>query len=97
MEHLNTAETYALKALSKGYVVHTLHVGLWVSLRFTLRSRWHVMNKVKSGMQSSVISEKNVQIMCDSPFIVKLHDALHQMIRSQSCHKAVTKLHKAVS
>ncbi|CAE7444622.1 egl-4 [Symbiodinium natans] len=72
VEHLNTAETYALKALSKGYVV-------------------------KSGMQSSVISEKNVQIMCDSPFIVKLHDALHQMIRSQSCHKAVTKLHKAVS
>ena len=29
--------------------------------------------QVKSGMQSSVISEKNVQLMCDSPFVVKLY------------------------
>jgi len=29
---------------------------------------------VKSGMQSSVIMEKNVQFMCDSPFIVKLYE-----------------------
>jgi len=42
-------DTFALKALSKGYVV-------------------------KSGMQASVMSEKNVQLMCDSPFIVKLFE-----------------------
>jgi len=29
---------------------------------------------VKSGMQQSVISEKNVQLMCDSPFIVTLYE-----------------------
>merc|ERR1712073_223535 len=49
VEHVKTAETFALKALSKGYVV-------------------------KSGMQQSVISEKNVQLMCDSPFIVTLYE-----------------------
>merc|ERR1719232_920259 len=49
VEHVKTSETYALKALSKGYVV-------------------------KSGMQQSVISEKNVQLMCDSPFIVTLFE-----------------------
>ncbi|CAJ1373072.1 unnamed protein product [Effrenium voratum] len=52
VEDLNTSETYALKALSKGYVV-------------------------KSGMQTSVISEKNVQLMCDSPFIVKLFETFN--------------------
>ncbi|CAK9043383.1 unnamed protein product [Durusdinium trenchii] len=46
---VETGETYALKALSKGFVV-------------------------KSGMQNSVMSEKNVQLMCDSPFIVKLYE-----------------------
>jgi len=49
VEHTETGATYALKALSKGYVV-------------------------KSGMQTSVMSEKNVQIMCDSPFVVKLYE-----------------------
>lgn len=49
VEHVKTSETYALKALSKGYVV-------------------------KSGMQQSVISEKNVQLMCDSAFIVTLYE-----------------------
>jgi CRP-like cAMP-binding protein len=49
VEHVKTSETFALKALSKGYVV-------------------------KSGMQQSVISEKNVQLMCDSPFIVTLYE-----------------------
>eukprot|EP00933_Yihiella_yeosuensis_P019769 TRINITY_DN1596_c0_g1_i2.p1 TRINITY_DN1596_c0_g1~~TRINITY_DN1596_c0_g1_i2.p1 ORF type:complete len:766 (-),score=242.36 TRINITY_DN1596_c0_g1_i2:672-2969(-) len=49
VEHVPTGETYALKALSKGYVV-------------------------KSGMQASVMSEKKVQLMCDSPFIVKLFE-----------------------
>lgn len=49
VEQKGTGETYALKALSKGYVV-------------------------KSGMQSSVMSEKNVQLMCDSPFVVKLYE-----------------------
>jgi len=28
----------------------------------------------KSGMQQSVISEKDVQLMCDSPFIIKLYE-----------------------
>eukprot|EP00931_Biecheleriopsis_adriatica_P097314 TRINITY_DN7107_c0_g5_i1.p1 TRINITY_DN7107_c0_g5~~TRINITY_DN7107_c0_g5_i1.p1 ORF type:complete len:780 (-),score=209.02 TRINITY_DN7107_c0_g5_i1:63-2402(-) len=49
VEHQETKETYALKALSKGYVV-------------------------KSGMQASVMSEKDVQLMCDSKFIVKLYE-----------------------
>merc|ERR1719247_3432333 len=40
---------YALKALSKGYVL-------------------------KTGMQKSVMSEKDVQLMCDSPFVVKLYE-----------------------
>merc|ERR1712129_662559 len=47
-----THETYAMKQLSKGYIV-------------------------KTGMQQSVISEKNVQLMCDSPFIVKLHETFN--------------------
>uniref|UniRef100_A0A7S1M8I2 Uncharacterized protein n=1 Tax=Alexandrium catenella TaxID=2925 RepID=A0A7S1M8I2_ALECA len=49
VEHTKTSETYALKALSKGYIV-------------------------KSGMQSSVMSEKNVQLMCHSAFIVNLYE-----------------------
>lgn len=51
VEHTESAEkdTYALKALSKGYVV-------------------------QSGMQASVMSEKKVQLMCDSPFVVKLYE-----------------------
>eukprot|EP00930_Biecheleria_cincta_P032017 TRINITY_DN2221_c0_g1_i1.p1 TRINITY_DN2221_c0_g1~~TRINITY_DN2221_c0_g1_i1.p1 ORF type:complete len:772 (-),score=233.40 TRINITY_DN2221_c0_g1_i1:174-2489(-) len=49
VEQEGTGDTYALKALSKGYVV-------------------------KSGMQASVMSEKNVQLMADSPFIVKLYE-----------------------
>lgn len=49
MEETKSGDVYALKALSKGFVV-------------------------KSGMQSSVMSEKNVQLMCDSPFIVKLYE-----------------------
>jgi len=49
VEHKETQEVYALKALSKGYVM-------------------------KTGMQASVISEKNIQIMCDSPFVVKLYE-----------------------
>ena len=47
VEHTKTGECYALKALSKGYVL-------------------------KTGMQKSVMSEKDVQLMCDSVFIVKL-------------------------
>lgn len=49
VEETKSGDVYALKALSKGFVV-------------------------KSGMQSSVMSEKNVQLMCDSPFIVKLYE-----------------------
>eukprot|EP00929_Paragymnodinium_shiwhaense_P080255 TRINITY_DN4183_c0_g1_i2.p1 TRINITY_DN4183_c0_g1~~TRINITY_DN4183_c0_g1_i2.p1 ORF type:complete len:769 (+),score=253.13 TRINITY_DN4183_c0_g1_i2:84-2390(+) len=49
VEHLPSSETYALKGLSKGYVV-------------------------KTGMQTSVMNERNVQLMCDSPFVVKLFE-----------------------
>mmetsp|Transcript_20629 Transcript_20629/g.37134 ORF Transcript_20629/g.37134 Transcript_20629/m.37134 type:complete len:762 (-) Transcript_20629:274-2559(-) len=49
VEEATSGETYALKALSKGFVV-------------------------KSGMQQSVISEKNVQLLCDSVFVVKLYE-----------------------
>lgn len=49
VEHTGLGDTYALKALSKGYVM-------------------------KSGMQQNVLNEKNVQIMCDSPFIIKLFE-----------------------
>lgn len=49
VEHTKTCETYALKSLSKGYVI-------------------------KTNMQKSVISEKNVQLLCDSPFVVKLYE-----------------------
>lgn len=49
VEHTKSGDCYALKALSKGYVL-------------------------KTGMQKSVMSEKDVQLMCDSPFVVKLHE-----------------------
>merc|ERR1712151_975408 len=46
-EHQKTGETYAMKGLSKGYVV-------------------------KTGMQESVMNEKNILMMTNSDFIVKL-------------------------
>jgi serine/threonine protein kinase len=49
VEHNETKDTFALKALSKGYVV-------------------------KCGMKKGVMSERNIQFMCDSPFVVKLHE-----------------------
>merc|ERR1711862_728534 len=49
VEDVTTNLTYALKALSKGYVV-------------------------KVGMQSNTMAEKNLQLMCDSPFVVKLYE-----------------------
>jgi len=49
VEHATSGDTYALKALSKGYVL-------------------------KTGMQKSVMSEKDVQLMCDSIFVVKLYE-----------------------
>ncbi|CAJ1329897.1 unnamed protein product [Effrenium voratum] len=52
VEHQGTKETYALKALSKGFIV-------------------------KSGMQNSVMSEKKVQLMCDSPFIIKVFETFN--------------------
>jgi len=48
VEHTKSQDTFALKALSKGYVV-------------------------KCGMTKGVMSEKNIQWMCDSPFVVKLY------------------------
>jgi serine/threonine protein kinase len=49
VENVKTSETYALKALSKGYVI-------------------------KCGMQAGIMSEKNVQLLCSSPFIVMLYE-----------------------
>merc|ERR1712064_27835 len=48
-EHKATGATYALKSLSKGYVV-------------------------KTGMQASVMNEKNIMLMTNSPFIIKLFE-----------------------
>jgi len=47
-EHKHTHQTYALKGLSKGYVVET-------------------------DMQESVMNEKAILMMTNSPFIIKLH------------------------
>eukprot|EP00928_Gymnodinium_smaydae_P026392 TRINITY_DN20744_c0_g6_i1.p1 TRINITY_DN20744_c0_g6~~TRINITY_DN20744_c0_g6_i1.p1 ORF type:complete len:833 (+),score=248.08 TRINITY_DN20744_c0_g6_i1:98-2500(+) len=46
-EHKTTKETYAMKCLSKGYIV-------------------------KCGMQESVMNEKNILMMTNSPFIIRL-------------------------
>jgi len=46
-EHKKTQETYAMKGLSKGYIV-------------------------KTGMQDSVMNERNILMMTNSPFIIKL-------------------------
>merc|ERR1740138_1062480 len=48
-EHKASSETYALKGLSKGYIV-------------------------KTGMQDSVMNEKNILMMTNSPFIIKLYE-----------------------
>eukprot|EP00405_Crypthecodinium_cohnii_P009541 CAMPEP_0206443908 /NCGR_PEP_ID=MMETSP0324_2-20121206/14627_1 /ASSEMBLY_ACC=CAM_ASM_000836 /TAXON_ID=2866 /ORGANISM="Crypthecodinium cohnii, Strain Seligo" /LENGTH=803 /DNA_ID=CAMNT_0053911891 /DNA_START=45 /DNA_END=2456 /DNA_ORIENTATION=- len=46
-EHKTTGDTYAMKGLSKGYIV-------------------------KTGMQDSVMNEKNILLMTNSDFIIKL-------------------------
>jgi cGMP-dependent protein kinase len=46
-EHKKTGDTYAMKGLSKGYIV-------------------------KTGMQDSVMNEKNILMMTNSPFIIRL-------------------------
>lgn len=48
-EHKKTGETYAMKGLSKGYIV-------------------------KTGMQDSVMNEKNILMMTNSIFIIKLYE-----------------------
>jgi cGMP-dependent protein kinase len=48
-EHRTSKETYAMKGLSKGYIV-------------------------KTGMQESVMNEKNILMMTNSPFIVRLFE-----------------------
>eukprot|EP00929_Paragymnodinium_shiwhaense_P115328 TRINITY_DN840_c0_g2_i2.p1 TRINITY_DN840_c0_g2~~TRINITY_DN840_c0_g2_i2.p1 ORF type:complete len:794 (-),score=285.62 TRINITY_DN840_c0_g2_i2:180-2561(-) len=48
-EHKVTKDTYAMKALSKGYIV-------------------------KTGMQESVMNEKNILMMTNSPFIIRLYE-----------------------
>mmetsp|Transcript_51117 Transcript_51117/g.119714 ORF Transcript_51117/g.119714 Transcript_51117/m.119714 type:complete len:811 (-) Transcript_51117:95-2527(-) len=47
-EHKVTGNCYALKGLSKGYIV-------------------------KTGMQESVMNEKNILLMTNSPFVIKLY------------------------
>jgi len=51
-EHVNSKETYAMKALSKGYIV-------------------------KTGMQESVMNEKNILMMTNSEFIIKLFETFN--------------------
>lgn len=48
-EHKATNETYAMKCISKGFIV-------------------------KTGMQDSVITEKNILFMTNSDFIIRLHE-----------------------
>jgi len=48
-EHKSTRQTFAMKRLSKGYIV-------------------------KTGMQESVMNEKNILLMTNSPFIIKLYE-----------------------
>merc|ERR1712232_1225212 len=48
-EHKVSKETYAMKGLSKGYIV-------------------------KTGMQESVMNEKNILMMTNSPFIIRLFE-----------------------
>jgi len=48
-EHKTSGDTYAMKGLSKGYIV-------------------------KTGMQDSVMNEKNILMMTNSVFIIKLHE-----------------------
>lgn len=50
VEHVPTGKTYALKQMSKGFIV-------------------------QSRLQESVLSEKTVQHMCDSPFVIKLFES----------------------
>jgi len=47
--HRHTDETYAMKALSKGYIV-------------------------KTGMQENVMNEKNILMMTNSPFLIRLYE-----------------------
>jgi cGMP-dependent protein kinase len=54
VEHRETKEVYALKALSKGFVL-------------------------KCGMEKCVMSEKDVQMMCNSEFIVKLYETFNSV------------------
>jgi len=49
VEHTTTHETYALKAISKGYLL-------------------------QCGMQESVMSEKKILMLVNSPFIIKLYE-----------------------
>jgi len=51
-EHRTTKETYAMKALSKGFVV-------------------------KTSMQESVMNEKNILMMTNSPFIITLFETFN--------------------
>lgn len=49
VEHEHTGETYALKAMSKGFII-------------------------QCGMKQSVLTEKAVQMMCNSLFIIRLYE-----------------------
>ncbi|CAD7927324.1 unnamed protein product [Amoebophrya sp. A25] len=51
-QHAKTGQCFALKQMSKAYVV-------------------------KCKMQKSIMNEKNIQLMCNSPFIVKLYQTFN--------------------
>ncbi|CAE7766389.1 egl-4, partial [Symbiodinium pilosum] len=51
-EHRDTKETYAMKCISKGYIV-------------------------KMGMQQSILNEKNILMMTNSFFIIKLFECFN--------------------
>lgn len=52
-EEVETGETFAMKMLSKGYVV-------------------------KTGMQESVMTERDILLSTNSPFIIKLHETYNE-------------------
>jgi len=53
VEHHPTKKFYALKSISKGYVV-------------------------QMGMEKSVMTEKEIQLMCESDFIIRLHECYNE-------------------
>ena len=55
VEYELTGDTFALKGMSKGYIL-------------------------QSGMKENVLTEKAVQMMCDSLFIIRLYERLDGLL-----------------